>query len=454
MTTAAKLTKDPDSVLRGRHHVLFALGTALALTLLVTSFLQSSMGLAAIDEIRDQNTQMDSVDRLLLHLVDAETGVRGYLLTGEAVYLEPYEAATARLPEVIDEVRETFADQATDRERVTTLLALVDAKLETMSGAVARQAMEGAKNVDIADRVLMEESRQHIGRLRAELGAQERAKLAQSKSRFRLSRALGIVLAACTMLLMLALFTSIRRELVLRERLATMMASENERLERQVAIRTSELSDLARYVNNAREAEKERLARELHDELGALLTAAKLDTGWMRRRLPDDLRRDWQARLDRLESSLSAGIALKRRIIDDLRPPLLKELGLVEAMRAMCDDFATGNDFECDAELPSSAAAINEERSLAIYRIAQEALTNVRKYAEATRVELSLSCDDGIACLTVRDNGKGFDLQAVSSTRHGIAGMRQRVQTYAGHFTVESVPGSGACIRAEIPLHD
>ena len=127
------------------------------------------------------------------------------------------------------------------------------------------------------------------------------------------------------------LFAVMRRQNLLRGRLAELLRTENARLEAQVAARTTELSQLARYLTVAREAEKESLARELHDELGALLTAAKLDAGWMRRKLPPELREQWHERIERLLHTLSSGIALKRRLIDDLRPPLLKDLGLIEA---------------------------------------------------------------------------------------------------------------------------
>ena len=443
----------PASTSSNRHHILFALGTALAITLLVTSFLQSSMALDAVDKIRNQSEQMDSMDHLLLRLVDAETSVRGYLITGELAYLEPYEAATAKLPEAIARVRQTFADRPTDRLRVQTLLALVDAKLERMSEAVARHTLEEANSEELVGKLLMDEARKHIQLLSDELGDEARASLVQTKSRFRLSRTIGIVLAASTLLLMLALFAGTRRERVLRERIASLMASENERLERQVALRTAELSDLARYVNSAREAEKARLARELHDELGALLTAAKLDAGWMGRRLPAELRAQWQKRLDRLQRSLTGSIALKRRIIDDLRPPLLKEMGLVEAMRALCEDFKMGSELELDVSLPDSDEGIDEEHALALFRIAQEAFTNIRKYAKASQVQLSLAWDAKLATLTVSDNGMGFDVESVAQGRHGIEGMRHRVQTYAGRFEVESAPGQGTAIRADIPLH-
>lgn len=452
MSTSAPPRAGPDGTLGKRHHVLFALGMAFVITLLVTNTTQSSMGLEAVDGIRSQSEQIDSVEHLLLRLLDAETGVRGYLLTGEPVYLEPYESATTALPKAIERVRQTFANRPSDQQRVTTLLALVDAKREAMSEAVARRTLVGAQSNDLVGRVLMDETRQHIGKLRDELAGEARASLEQSKSRFGLSRTLGNVFATCTMLLMLAVFSGTRRELELRERIATLQASEKRRLEDQVALRTAELSDLARYVNNAREAEKQRLARELHDELGALLTAAKLDAGWMGRRLPPELRAQWQERLDRLQRSLSEGIALKRRIIDDLRPPLLNEMGLIEAMRAMCEDFALGNELDVEVTLPDSIAGIDEERSLALFRIAQEAFTNIRKYAKAKWVGLSLSSNDELVTITISDDGIGFDVAGTALDRHGIAGMRHRVQTYAGRFTVESAPGQGTRIRAEIPL--
>ncbi|MCB1954650.1 MAG: CHASE3 domain-containing protein [Rhodocyclaceae bacterium] len=444
---------DDSGVPRIWQHVLLACGCALALTLLVSSYLQSSLGLEALDEVLTQSAQVDHMDQLQLLLVNSETGVRGYLLTGEPVYLEPYEAAIPEIDTLVERIRADFSDKPTMLDELEALLGLVRAKQEVMGEAVARRTLEGEQDNDLAGKILMDEARQQIGALRANLLSDVTQSIIGSKERFKLTRGIGIALAGGTLLLLLALFAVMQRQAELRNRLTDLLATENSRLDRQVRQRTAELRRLARYLTNAREAEQARLARELHDELGSLLTAAKLDTGWIRRKLPDDLREAWKSRLDRLQETLTSGIALKRRIIDDLRPPLLKDLGLVEALRALAEDFAMGNEITVDIVLPDDASAFDEERSLTLFRIAQEAFTNIRKYANARNVTLSLVIANDQARLEVTDDGVGFNPQGLASDRHGLAGMLHRVQTYAGRFSVESSPGNGARIVAEVPLN-
>ena len=433
-------------------HVLLACGCALAITLLVTSYLQSSQGSNALDEVLRQSAQVDHVDRLQMQLVDAETGVRGYLLSGDAVYLEPYERAIGALDDAIANLREDFADKPADHGRLEQFIALVRAKQQAMADAVAERTLIGEQDEDLLGNVLMDEARQQIYALRASLLADVGRSIESSKRRFGLTRIVGIVMATGSLLLLLLLFAVIQRQSELRERLAAMLENENSRLERLVAARTDDLSKLARHLAVAREDEQARLARELHDELGSLLTAAKLDASWIKRKLPAELQVAWQDRLDRLQQTLTSGIALKRRIIDDLRPPLLKDLGLVEALRALCEDFALGNEIAVDAELPESSDEVDEERALTIFRLAQEAFTNIRKYSRARHVRLLLVCDQHVARLEIVDDGVGFDPQEVASDRHGIAGMLHRVQIYAGSFAVESAPGAGTRVMAEIPI--
>ncbi|MCB1896449.1 MAG: CHASE3 domain-containing protein [Zoogloeaceae bacterium] len=433
-------------------HVLLACGCALAITLLVTSYLQSSQGANALDDVLRQSAQVDHIDQLQMLLVDAETGVRGYLLSGDAIYLEPYERAIGGLDDAVDKLRADFADKPADQDRLDQLIALVRAKQGAMATAVAERTLIGERNDDLLGNVLMGEVREQIIALRASLLGDVANSIASSRQRFGLTRIVGIAMAVGSLLLLLVLFGVMQRQSELRERLASVLETENSRLEKLVEERTAALSRLARHLTVAREDEQARLARELHDELGSLLTAAKLDASWIKRKLPAELQEAWRDRLDRLQQTLTSGIALKRRIIDDLRPPLLKDLGLVEALRALADDFAMGNEIEVVADLPDALGEIDEERSLTIFRIAQETFTNIRKYARAKRITMALDHSPGQVRLEIADDGVGFDPDEVASDRHGIAGMLHRVQTYAGEFAIESAPGHGTRIVAVIPV--
>jgi signal transduction histidine kinase len=236
-------------------------------------------------------------------------------------------------------------------------------------------------------------------------------------------QATDTLLAIGALGLLVALFAVQQRQSNLRARLAELLADENARLESVVSHRTRELTSLATYLTNAGEAEA-RLARELHDKLGALLTAAKMDAGWLKRTLAESAERGIKDRFKRLIDTIGSGITVKRRIIDDLRPPLL----------------------------PDRDLDLNEEHSLALFRIAQEALTNIRKNAHANRVELGLKVDGGQIHLWVEDDGVGFHMDAPQFNRHGLAGMQHRVQMFAGGLSIRSSPGNETRIEARMPL--
>jgi len=438
-----------DGASRKWPHIVLALGCAIALTLLVTSYFQSSLGLKALAALRDQSERLDSLDRLQMLLVDAETGMRGYLLTGDRVYLAPYQDAIGQFDTAVAGVREAFPEMANDE--VAKLVSATHDKVASMANAVARTGAGAAVSEEMLGKSQMDTVRIQIAALRHRVVSNGHEIIDRSTGRFQLSQYVGIALAAVTLLLLLALFAILQRQFALRERISRLLASENDRLDEQVRQRTQELRDLARYITNAREAEQARLARELHDEMGALLTAAKMDTSWIARKLPDEVRAPFQSRFDRLQKLLTEGITLKRRIIDDLRPPLLAELGLIEALRALGEDLAQQQGIRVEIELPD-ALEIDGERGLALFRIAQEAVTNIRKYAKATQVHLNLKVDATSARLTVADNGVGFDPAQASPTRHGLSGMKHRVQTYAGEFTLRSSPGQGTTVSARVPV--
>lgn len=432
-------------------YVLLVTGCAIALTLLLVSHYQSSLGLQTLKELGTQTEKTGQLDHLQILLAEAETSVRGYLLTSELVYLESYERTAPKIDEAIDQLHINFArHRSVD---VAALTMLVRAKWKVMSEAVARRALGEATPGDMVGKILMDEVRGQLAQLRDEVVSEGRAIVASSSERFRLAQQVGAALALIALILLLILFAVVQRQFALRKRVAEMLASENERLETQVRERTMELRHLARSITNAREDEKARLARELHDELGALLTAAKLDADWIARKLPDNTQETHLPRINRLQRTLAEGIAIKRRIIDDLRPPLLKELGIIEALRALASDGPLEHGAQVETDLPGSAAGIDSQRALTLFRIAQEAFTNAHKYANASHLKLSLKIDGRAAHLSVADNGRGFVPTKRSRKRHGIDGMEHRVQAYGGRFVIRSAPGEGTTVSASIPLH-
>ena len=213
--------------------------------------------------------------------------------------------------------------------------------------------------------------------------------------------------------------------------------------------RTSHLERLATYLQAMRDEERSNLARELHDELGALLTGARLDVASLRQHL-GGCTVEVEARLQHLGELLGRGIALKSSIVEGLCPSSLANLGLVASLVILTREFAGSSGIQVSTEL--NEADLDEPTRLAVYRLVQEALTNVGKYAGATRAQVSVrQCHSGTV-VSVSDNGCGFDVARLDKASHGLAGMRHRIEACGGQLGVMSSAAEGTRILAVLPV--
>lgn len=432
----------------GRHGLL-ALGCVLVLSLFGSSFWQAGTSLEALGTLQLHAERTGRLDSLMIQLVEAENGVRGYLLTGNRAYLEPYLNSLATVTYTLDDIHEDLGQGPENEQLLSQLTGLITLRMRILSDDVERGRLAD-RSASADGRRYMDDIRKTLAEIKGRARARGQQSFEESIAHVDRTRWVVATLAGGALVLLVTLFLVLRAQMRLREQLAQVLAQENVRLEGQVRARTAELSDLASYLTNTREAEKARLARELHDELGALLTAVRMDVAWIARKLDPAALAPHRDRFDRLLRTLDSGIALKRRIIDDLRPPLLQELGLVAALRTLGEEFAKNAGVEVALDLPDADLPLSPETSLALFRIAQEALTNVRRHAHAQRIELSLQATPDSVQLAICDDGAGFDAAAARG-RHGLAGMRHRVQMLAGELAIDSRPGEGTRIRASLP---
>jgi signal transduction histidine kinase len=256
---------------------------------------------------------------------------------------------------------------------------------------------------------------------------------------------LGIALvAALNVVLVVALFFGMKRDWrVANER--------QDALSRRVHERTRQLDSLASRLQEAAEAERSALARELHDELGALLTASKMDIAWVRGRLGEEHAALHQ-KLARVMQHLDQGMVAKRRIVEGLRPTTLTTFGLATAARELTEQVAERAGWEVEFELPEIEPELPEDMEIVLFRVLQESLTNAARYAQATRVRIRLECEPRQCRLEIEDNGRGFDPDNVRPDAQGLFGMRQRTEARSGSLHVLSAPGHGTLIRALLPV--
>ena len=408
----------------------------------------------AVEQLAQGLTTRSDVNKLLQSMLDAETGQRGYLLTGNETYLEPYDKAVATVQTNLDSLRMQFMGAPADMQEFALLSRQISRKLAEMelSLRLRRQGNEDAwkfiLNTDVG-KEHMEAIRQHA----QELIARSDKRLAQGRAQIEQSLMLSrIGIATVTAIGLLAFYMYLRQTQAVQTvnlREQELLERERDRLEGLVRDRTATLSELANHLQQVREEERGHLARELHDELGALLTAAKLDVARLKSKI-DATAPDVSERLKHLTETLNSGIALKRRIIEDLRPSSLSNLGLTAALEILTREYAerAGIDVETSLEpvqLPDAA-------QLTVYRMVQEALTNIGKYAKASKVLVSVHGYPTHVAVQVRDDGVGFDPGSVRPTSHGLAGMRHRVEAAGGRLTLTSRPGNGTLLSAVLPL--
>jgi PAS domain S-box-containing protein len=228
--------------------------------------------------------------------------------------------------------------------------------------------------------------------------------------------------------------------------------TERRRTEQELRRSQQELRGLSKAANEALEAERRRTARELHDELGQSLTALKMDLESLRSALPPD-QPELGERAQAMHTLLDSTIAATRRIAADLRPLMLDDLGLAAALDWLTRNFSKHTGIATDLVIDDTVAQVPEPIASALYRITQESLTNVAKYAQATTAEIRLERDGDWVQLTVRDNGRG--IAAADQDKRGafgLLGIRERVTLLGGEVAINGAPGQGSEVRARIPL--
>jgi len=436
-----------------------ALGVIVSIAILVFS----EFGYRRLDEANRTITgaleMQTRVNDVMALVTDAETGQRGFLLTGDASYLEPYRAAVARILPTLVELREAVQRNGSTKERdgVTSLSNLVGKKVNELEATLllyeknGREAAFQLLDTGIGKRA-MEDIRAQVAALSNELQASLSTGTTRWRQDIEFARFGMVTMTGFTVALLLVVWILARREVALRIEQQQRALKERERLERDVSSRTTELSELSNYLQTVREEEKSRLAREIHDELGGILVGAKMDVAWVKDHMGA---RDPSVttKLDRALLMLDEGVEIKRRVIEDLRPTLLDNLGLGAALdwqvRQTCDRAGLSCDVnvsDVDMELPPAV-------SIALYRIVQEALTNVVKYAQAKHVDVELlRTADGVS-VVFHDDGVGLPSGAESNIlSHGISGMRQRVRALGGDFTIHGAKTKGTTIEVHVPL--
>jgi len=474
-----------------------SIGARLVGGFIVVVALIGVIGFVSLGRLREVSTVYDNAMeeyarvavvalQLEVAVLDQVRAQKNYLLRGETAYLEQGQASGRR----VREARARLMSQKLPAEEQAILRNVDDGLSDLEVAFQSSIAVRRADGVDVADRMLRGKAAvivESLDRLVAQAERQAESQRGIAVQRMKRTRQITLVLIAAVGLIAIGLGVALSLSVTLplkrlqaqitavagggstpsepaikgRDEVAQIAQAFHETVQtasllREMETRSKRLAALSARVARAQEEERERIARELHDGLGQALTAIRLDLSAAGRRLGGDEGgvTEYLGKAQRLtEESLDE----LRRIVFDLRPPALDHLGLVAALESYAREFEQRFKLQVTLTADEFTSRLPFEVETALYRICQEALTNVSKHANASQVLLRLERDSETVALAVRDDGAGFDAASVldgsgALRSIGILSMERRAEELGGEFRIESSPGRGTRIRAAMPL--
>ncbi len=228
--------------------------------------------------------------------------------------------------------------------------------------------------------------------------------------------------------------------------------TERKQVEEELRHSSEQLRSLTTRLQTIREEERGRIAREIHDELGQVLTALKMDLSWLASRLLKN-QKPLVKKTESMSELVDATIQTVRKISSELRPGILDDLGLSAAIEWQAQEFQSRTGIKCRFISSREDFRLDKERSTAVFRLFQETLTNVARHAEATRVDIGLEERAGHLILKVHDNGKGITKRQISHPKSlGLLGMRERAFLFQGEVKIKGTRGKGTTVTVRIPM--
>jgi signal transduction histidine kinase len=450
-----------SEVLDGLGRWYVAVPPFLILSFLAALFFVTGEGQQQLQEagerLQKSAAREQGIEALQNSLARSVGAQHGFLLTGDQHYLETYNRVVADVEPRLENLRLAYVGSDAGLSQVRDLHVLIGKRLADLSMILAIQRTQGvAAAVALVKTSVGSDTGAMIGgildQLRDREAVEHNAATAHWAGSLTLSRWITLSGTIFNMLLVFIASRLVWLDIRRRTALTAELRDQKQQLERQVEDRTRELVELSTHLQNVSEREKASLARELHDELGGLLVGARMDISWTEQHLGKD-HPDLKLRLDRVQQNLAAGVDLKRRIIEELRPTLLDNVGLFAALRWQMKESCGSAGLKCIESYPDAEPRFKSAASIALFRIAQEAFSNILKHSGAKTADISLDMDDETLLLRIADDGIGIPVgQFMAIASHGLASMRHRVRALGGRLDVRSPPSGGTLLIVQIPI--
>lgn len=437
-----------------------------ALVIAFTSVIFSDNWIVSINRqvevIRQVRDNIAELQQLKAKMYEAESAQLGYIISRSEEYITPFNAAIKQARTNIKLSEVIINNTSTDQNKITKL-----ALLEDISANFEAKSTEMMLTMKLVEQHKIDEANQvinlDIGKLQMQkfiVGTDKLIKLQTTEANNRsdkrrntvnLARASVIGGALILILLVVMVIKRLLNELLAKGKLQQQVVDENADYKIKLSKQTLLLRSMALDYQTDVERERQKLSRELHDELGSIFTAVKMDLAWCMRKLVN-VAPDIVDKLNKTVVYVNQGIAYQRHIVQELHPSMISTFGFWPALNALIKDAAERNKWQLTLNLPDEVTPLNETISLVTYRIVQESLNNASKYAKASAVGVDIMLDDQFIKLEISDNGIGLEMPSVSLLTHGLSGMRHRVLAIGGHFEMLTNLNQGVLIRALIPL--
>lgn len=445
----------------GLGRLYLAIPPLLLIAFLAGLFLLATEGQTRLEAASYRLQRTETRQRLLGEylglIVDAETAQRGFLITANESDLLPYVQSAPKIDDALNHLREAYSGDAKAMEQVRRLRLMSGKKLGELESSLSLARARGMNaGMDLLrageGRTYMNAIRESVQLLRTHENTERTNALEKWNGDLQVARWITGVGAILNLILVIVAVRLVVMDMRRRTHQATDLQDQKVRLEGQVEERTQELAALSTHLQEISEKEKYALSRELHDELGGLLVSARMDLSWLQRKMPTDDDTIMQ-RFKRIQESLTAGVNLKRRVVEELRPTLLDNMGLFSALRWQLKESCGRAGMKCTEQYPDEELQIMPHASIAIFRTVQESLTNILKHSGAKNVDLAVEVLEGELVIQISDDGKGLPANRLKSLgSHGLASMRHRITSLGGRWNVANVPAGGTLVTARIPL--
>lgn len=445
-----------------------ASGFALAALILLLIGFASYSSLKEFEEttarVAHAQEVLATLQAVLSNALEAVSGVRGYVVTGKARFLEPYEKALDALAYDQTRLSILLSDSPEQMQRLEQLKRLIDQQLVLLKAKIALRndpTYNPAMLEPFMDRnkAIMDSTRIAVH----DMQKREKALLVMREQHADTNGGIALlsfqVGIGLEIIILIWVALQIRREIAARQQAQEDLRQAHDELEVRIQQRTKALSEakerlqiLSHRLIEVQEEERRHIARDLHDEIGQSLTAMKLC-----------LREAHQSPEEPAATFLADSLDILNQVLQqvrtlalDLRPSLLDELGLKPALKWYLARQGERAGWKTEFDVDDQIDRLSSDIEIACFRTAQEALTNVARHAEATHVSVTLRREDNHLLLSIRDNGKGFDLAQAQARAHGggsigLLGMEERVRLVGGQMSIVSSSEAGTTVFARFP---